>query len=318
MNDQPSNKRNSEELELEKLLSELAGDDPLFEDDRDHFRNSEPDDISISPDETEHALRTVHTRLGFEPGSDASKSTAKIHTLRYVAAAAILLIVFAAGYLLIPVHQHAPAGEMLSVNLPDGTAAELNSETQITYNRMFGRSNRNLSLNGEAYFRVQANDTPFIVTANGSVTEVTGTEFNIRSWSSDPGSPTTVSVTKGEVRFYNKENEDERVTLSKGLTSRWLPGTLAPDEPDSTDERIALAWRKSSLAFAGQQLVVIFNELERKFDTRIDIENDQIASEILTTFYSQPNNLELLLDDITTVKGLSYRKTANGYYVFRE
>lgn len=317
MDTQRYHDENSEEDELKKLLSELKSESSSPDTEADDASAHETDEINISPEETERALRRVHSELGFEPDNSASDST-PFHFFRAFAAAALLLIVFAAGYFLIPVNHQAPLGDTMVVNLPDGSSADLNSGSELTYNRLFGRFNRDVSLNGEAYFRVQTNDLPFKVEANGSVTEVTGTEFNIRSWSSDPGMPTRISVTDGEVYFYGSDRANDRVRLSKGLSSQWLPGQLSPDEPESTDERTVLAWRDQNLAFSGQQLVVIFNELERKFNTRIEIENIRIATEVLTTFYSQPDNLESLLDDITTVKGLNYRETANGFYVFRE
>lgn len=316
-NQQSNNRKNSEGDKLKELLSELNSNDPFFEKESDDFHGSDMEKITVSPEETENALKNVHSKLGFESNTNAAE-TSTIYLFRYVAAAAMLLIVFLAGYFLMPVKHQAPLGDTIAVNLPDGSSVELNSGSELSHNRLFGRFNRDVSLDGEGYFRVQTDNMPFIVEANGSVTEVAGTEFNIRSWSSDPGSPTQISVTEGEVYFYGKQNAGDRVQLSKGFSSQWLPGQLAPDEPDTTDERTALAWRQQNLAFTGQQLIVIFSELERKFNTRIEIENNRIATEVITTFYSQPEDVEILLDDITTVKGLNYRETANGYYVFRE
>lgn len=309
---------NPNRSEIVNLLNELAAEFEIL--DTKIGESYEEKELQISSTETEQALQIIHSKLGFhldsEKKSRKQKPMARHFHLNRLAAA-LIMIGLLAGYLVTPVTYNAPLGEMKTIHLADGSVIDLNSGTQITHNRFFGFTIRNVSIDGEAYFRVQKGDNPFRVQANGTVTEVTGTEFNIRSWSTDPRIFTIVSVTEGHVRFFGANDRSNVVTLSKGFSSSWAYGDITPMEPEVMDQRNTLAWRNRNLSFYGQELIVIFNELERKFNIRIDIENESIANEVLTTFYSRPENVELLLDDITTVKGLSYRKTANGFYVFR-
>jgi transmembrane sensor len=270
----------------------------------------------------DEALSEVHSRLGFpstEPGliPDSGKNPTSVSGLKWVLAAAVILVVLGAGYLLTPRIYIVSHGEMAEIELNDGSAIEMNSGTRIRHNRFFGRSNRTLHLEGEAYFTIRSGDKPFIINANGSTVEVTGTRLNIRSWSSDPGSETSVTVTEGEVYFYPEKSPDKRVVLSPGKMSSWNNNMIEPADPVSVSADRILGWRNNLLHFDDKPLAVILNELERRFDVRIDLEAQEMRYETLTTYYTEQRNLETVLNDISLVKGLRYAKTANGYRIYR-
>jgi len=106
----------------------------------------------VSPAETERALADLHIRLDFKDRTD--RIAGYIQRYGRYAAAAVALIVIGVAILLIPQSVEAPFGEMAVVSLPDGSTAELNSGSVIQFNRLFGITNRKISLNGEAYFAV--------------------------------------------------------------------------------------------------------------------------------------------------------------------
>jgi ferric-dicitrate binding protein FerR (iron transport regulator) len=280
--------------------------------------------------DTEAALRNVQQQLGMSPESGEEQlSTAeitgqkrageRISVLRpfmmYALIAATLLISAGIFWATQPVRTTVPAGEMLSLTLPDGSEVMLNSGSELHHNRLFGYTNRDIELNGEAYFDVQRSDIPFRVEANGSLTEVLGTSFNVRSWDSDPALQTSLTVTSGRVAFQRAEAKASRVILTKGFSSELQNGMTAPSEPVSTDVDQALAWTQHQLAFAVQPLSVIFAELERKFDIEIQWNDPRIGRSTLTSFYNEPESAESVLNDICTVKGLSYTRTSTGYRI---
>jgi len=236
---------------------------------------------------------------------------------KWILAAALILIVLGAGFLLLPKVYMVPYGEIAEIELPDGTQVELNSGTQLRHNRFYGITNRDISMNGEAYFSVRNHDLPFILHANESIIEVTGTRFNVRSWYSDPGSETHVAVTEGEVYFYSAIAPDKRVTLSPGLMSSWNTSMAAPGDPEPASVDRVLSWRENLLNFDEKPLSVILGELERRFDVKIDLEVPELKAETLTTFYTEQRDLEIVLKDICLVKGLRYAETANGYRIYR-
>lgn len=270
--------------------------------------------------EIDKALTDVHKRLGWNINTPKQKTghlSNKIGLYSRYAVAALALIVFGIYFLLMPQTMSVPYGEISTIELSDGSSVTMNSGSTLSYNRFFGWTHRSASLNGEAYFSVQAGDEPFRVEANGTVIEVTGTEFNIRSWQDDPGSETRVAVTEGEVRFYTIKQANEAVQLLPGTMSRWNTKMRTPSSPHKVAENDIAGWRTQRLIFQEQPLIAIFNELERRYDVRIDFEIPEADYETLTAYYSEPQSVEAILEDISMVKDFRYAETANGFRVFK-
>lgn len=292
--------------------------------------------------QTEKALSIVHGRLGFTEAPEENTSTLQRfrnkmpgfnrtrHThspvaqsgfnslrLKWIATAAVVLLICAIGYVLIPKTVSVPFGETRIVELSDGSTVELNSGSRLRYNRLFGFRNRDITLDGEAFFSVEESDYPFTITANQSVIEVTGTSFNIRSRSDEPIVETSVFVTEGSVSLYPDGMPDKNVTLTKGDWSRWNPAMENPVLPEPADAEQMTGWRHNQFVFRNEPLWKIFREMERRFDIRIQLDSENMASEILTAHYSNPQNPETMIQDICHVKGLRFAETSNGFRIYR-
>ncbi|MDX1636561.1 MAG: FecR domain-containing protein [Balneolaceae bacterium] len=273
----------------------------------------------VTETETERALRDLHHRIPeFDPNTESytDLGDGSSRTWRWLAAAAIILLTLGAGYLLIPQTASAPYGEMETVKLPDGSTVQLNSGSQIRYNRLFAHLNRDITLDGEAFFSVRSGDIAFSVETNNSTVTVTGTKFNVRSWSSDPVQETEVTVAEGRVTFSAIENPDTAVTLKPGQLSKLSGSSAVPSPPKKVAVDRFTGWRHNNLIFNEKSLAVIFRELERRFDVNIDVNVTNAHTETLTTYYADPGDVESILEDICRVKGLNFAKTANGYRVY--
>lgn len=272
----------------------------------------------ISSDDIESALENVHQRMDSDGVSQSSPKKQKWLFLysKYLVAA-IALLVFGIGYLLVPASYTVPYSETATVELPDGSTAELNSGSTIQYNRLFSLTGRSVTLNGEAYFTVEPGSDPYTIEANGSVTEVLGTEFNLRSWNTDPNQKSELAVTNGMVRFYPKNNSDRSIELIAGEKAIWDLEMDQPKTVDASDPDSFTAWREQRMVFMDSPLIVILHELERRFDLEIELEAQNMQMEPLTAYYTSPTGVESILEDICTVKGLRFSETANGYRIFK-
>ncbi len=271
--------------------------------------------VKVSEHDTEQALKNVHHRIGV---SDDNKSYSPAMRWRWLAAAAVTLLIIGSSYLLIPVTETVPYGKTATIELPDGSSVEMNSGSEIQYSRLFSYLNREIELDGEAYFRVEVESHPFTVISNNSVVEVTGTEFNIRSWSEEPGREVQVSVASGSVDLYPENARDKKVSLQAGMRSWWSADMEEPAGPEEVSIEDVTGWRENRLVFDNKPLWKIFREIERRFDVRIDIEDEQILNETLTTHYADPDDADGIIADISQVKGLRYSETANGFRIYRE
>lgn len=278
-----------------------------------------PQSPDIQQHEVEEALSAVNSRIDSGAVHPANNQNTAFHvnlSWKWMAAAVILLIA-GAGFLTIPKTIYAPKGEIITTSLPDGSTVDLNSGSELRYNRLFSFMNRKVELNGEAFFSVNDGEHPFVVEANNATIKVTGTEFNVRSWSGDPGKVTEVTVSEGTVQFYREDARDSFVTITPGRLSRLTEQMEKPTAPEKISIDRILGWRDHKLVFNDQPLIVIFRELERRFDVRIQIENSGIGQQKLSTYYADPRNIEWVLNDICRVKGLNYAKTADGYRIYK-
>jgi transmembrane sensor len=274
----------------------------------------------ISEEQVEEALQNVHSRIDRSGPDYSSNQTSSQERYwlyaRYLVAAAAL-ITFGLYFLYTPIHISIPHGEIATIELPDGSSVELNSGSELTYSRFFGRANRDLTLNGEGYFSVEPAAVPFRVKSNGTVTEVLGTQFNIRSWIDDPYSETVLTVTEGKVDFFAERSEHHKVTLTAGKLSRWNLEMEIPIVEDPVRITDSIGWKENRLIFKEQSLIVILHELERRFDTRISLEVPGAGLDTLTAYYSEPKSVTAVLEDISTVKGFRFAETANGFRIFK-
>ncbi|WP_298904093.1 FecR family protein [uncultured Psychroserpens sp.] len=153
-------------------------------------------------------------------------------------------------------------GEYKTVALLDGSEVILNSKSTLTYNEDDWASNRTLTLDGEAYFKVKKGSTFTVVTTNGEV-KVLGTQFNVNS----------VSDLFEVVCFEGKVS-----VLSKGETHVLLPTysvrringhgleTWETSEADPT-------WIHGESTFKSVPLNYVISALESQFNVVIEAKN---------------------------------------------
>lgn len=214
-----------------------------------------------------------------------------------------------------PIVIKAPFGQTITTALPDHSIVELNSGTTLSYNRSFGWVNRRVQLNGEAFFTVKGSDQPFVVITNNGIIKSVNTEFNVRSWNSDPGAETVVTLVKGKLDLAPKSDPQKSVTLLSGQTSRIVKNNPIPTEPVVANVVHTIAWKQDGLSFDSQPLSVIFGEMERRYNIMIRTTNTRILQDSLTIFIARPTGPRDVLNNICEAAKLKYNSTPKGYIV---
>lgn len=244
----------------------------------------------------------------------------RMHAWRWpaVAASLALLLVGAVFYLTWPVTVTAPAGERLTVTLPDGSAVELNSGASLTYaGRSFGWLSRTTSLHGEAFFEVVPHRSVFIARTFNAEVRVLGTSFNVRAWPEDRRGETVVVLGSGKLQLSTRAAASRAVVLQPGQRSRVPVAGAGPSRPEEADVSEAIAWRSGRFVFVDQPLSTILEEMERRFDVHIAVESDEILDDRLTLAYDSPTGPEAILDDIaSSYSRYAYRVLPHGYALY--
>lgn len=153
----------------------------------------------------------------------------RINWTRYVAAAAVILLLGAGAWWFAPsgtqtiekkglVVQKNSRHELTARNtgstlqtiyLLDGTRITLSPESSIHYTRLMAGDTREVSLEGEAFFEVaQDANRPFIVYSGDIITKVLGTSFRVKG-----NDQIVVAVRSGKVAVSRKESATEQYIL---------------------------------------------------------------------------------------------------------
>jgi len=197
-------------------------------------------------------------------------------------AAALLLGVLGGGYGWYQ-WQHAPqyllnlatqAGEVRSMDLPDGSRIDLN--TASTLQVRYFRNRREVVLGqGEAFFRVAPDaGKPFTVDSGASRVRVLGTAFNVRA---DPP-VLVVQVQHGRVEVWKDRKQGRAHALVLG------PGAgIALDPADGRHRTVATVvdavgeWRSGQIYLKRTPLSEVAQELSRYLGTPVVVEGDRLG-----------------------------------------
>jgi ferric-dicitrate binding protein FerR (iron transport regulator) len=156
-------------------------------------------------------------------------------------------------------------GKKTKIVLEDGSEVYLNSESSIRYPNDF-KENRNISLEGEAYFRVAKDSIhPFTVDAKGVLTTALGTSFNISTFHSDE--MVTVTLLTGKVKL-NQEGKDGFIELNPGEES-FLSSIIPVLEKYQVSGMDKILWTKGILKFQEASLFEMKEILERWYGVEI-------------------------------------------------
>lgn len=240
-------------------------------------------------------------------------------TLIWAAAATVLVAAILGGLLLLPGDQVMPyrteVGEHRTVSLPDGSAVELNTDTELLV--QYTDDERRITMNrGEAFFEVVEDvGRPFIVTAGPGAIRAVGTGFAVRL---KPADVVSVVVTEGAVEVIRPPADDSRDVQSAAAPPPFVlhRGQRAEYDRDTTRiERIAAeelertqTWRRGLLVFEDASLAAVVAEVNRYTDTRLVIADPQISKLRLGGTF-KTGNIEALLDVLEQGFGIRVERT---------
>jgi transmembrane sensor len=196
-----------------------------------------------------------------------------------------------------------PYGSKSHVILPDGSVIWLNAGTSLKYTQDFNLSNREVFLDGEAYFDVRKNTKlPFCVKTYGVNIKVTGTAFNVKAYRDEKVIETTVE--RGKVEIYGKGNiefKEKKITVmpkqmaALSFTSaREQTSALAVNRsPEKTghptfqiEKNVATelytSWKDKRWIIEKEELGSLAVKIARKYDVTVEFDCETIKHYVFT------------------------------------
>jgi ferric-dicitrate binding protein FerR (iron transport regulator) len=152
-----------------------------------------------------------------------------------------------------------------SITLPDGSVVWLNGKSRLTYPQTFAADKREVTLEGEGYFKVAKNaQIPFLVKTGDISVRVTGTRFNLKSYPSKNTSE--VVLISGGVKVTLPDKEE--VTLTPNRRMVWNKSTQRYRVSEVPAEE-SIVWTQDRLDFRDELLSTILRKMEYWYDIRI-------------------------------------------------
>ena len=181
------------------------------------------------------------------------------------------------------------------VILPDGTKISLGSKTKFYYDPVYGQVQRNVYLEGEAYFEVSQNkDKPFIVNIDGMKIEAVGTNFNVMAYPED--SLFTTTLLEGSIRLTMEYNAQQ--TVLKPNQQFVYNKNSQHAKINNVDAKDYIIWTSGYYYFYEQTLESIFHRLNYVYGITTEIKSEQLKNTKFTgTFYrgqSVKNIMEII------------------------
>lgn len=238
--------------------------------------------------DTERSYGDLRSKLG------SQKRPVSVY--RYVSAiAAVLIVAFGLFYFLNsanPVEYAAGNADRVEFSLPDDSEVVLNAGSSITFKESNWANNREVKLNGEAYFKVAKGSKFEVLTSQGSVS-VLGTQFSVK----DRVDYFEVSCFEGSVRVVYEGSSE---VLSPGETFKGYADVILNDKTELAEP----SWLSDKSIFKSVPYRQVVDELERQYD--IQISGNSTDSNTLFTGSFSNQNLETALQAITIPLNLSY------------
>ena len=157
-----------------------------------------------------------------------------------------------------------PKGGQYQVLLPDGTKVWLNAASSLKYPEVLGKTERMVTLTGEAYFEVAKDGRPFYVNSKQQSVKVLGTHFNVNTYMDDNVSKTT--LLEGSIALNTSKHSK---IIKPGQQALIGVNSLIAIDKD-VDVQNVVAWKNGLFVFDNAGLKSILNQLERWYDIKID------------------------------------------------
>jgi len=217
-----------------------------------------------------------------------------------IAVAASLVLFFSINNFLFnnDVDYQSNFGEQQIIALLDGSEVILNAKSQLTYNKKNWKTNREVFLNGEAFFKVKKGSKFTVTAPNGTVT-VLGTQFNVntnKNFFDVVCYEGSVKVTSNNIEHIITRNQ--AVRNNNGLTAY---------TPNLQNKRPS--WVSGQSSFKSVPLSIVIDALHKQFNIAFD--SASIDDSIVFTGSFDNKDLNVALASVFETVSVKYYVAEN-------
>ena len=204
---------------------------------------------------------------------------------------------------------NVPYGKVFNLELSDGTKVYLNSGTSLKYPVNFINDlDREVFIDGEAFFEVNTNKSQFIVSSNNTSAYVYGTKFNFKDYPEDNFSE--VILTEGSLGVSEtldniKNNEILMIKPGEKAKVNYTNGEIKRTRVNTS---LYTSWIDGRVAFRNESLPSMIQKLERIYNVVIINNNKDLVEKYFTaTILYKEESINDVLSYLSEVYGLEYQ-----------
>ena len=192
-----------------------------------------------------------------------------------------------------------------TINLPDASNVSLNAKSFLAFNKKDWKNEREVELEGEAFFKVAKGSSFKVNTTSGTVT-VYGTQFNVKQ----RDYYFEVICYEGLVGVtYNSQE----TRLKPGDSFLIIDGKTIAKEKEN---RSTPSWLNNESTFKSLPYKTIIAEFERQYNVTFTLNNVD-TNQLFTGSFTH-DNIDVAIKAITLHLHLTYSKTNNTIILKRE
>lgn len=173
--------------------------------------------------------------------------------------------------------------------LPDGTEVWINSSSTLKYPSVFSENQRDVQLEGEAFFHVTKNHVPFVVHAPKCNVKVYGTQFNVDAYYDQERS--IVALKEGSISI-SGENIKEHFLKPGMIAEIDNSSNVQINKVTKVDDYAD--WMDGKQSFKGRPLKEITDRLGRKFGVHFVYMDPKAAQYTYNLSFSTESLKEIL------------------------
>lgn len=293
----------------DKNLLEVYLDEELKEEKTDNF-----------PKVGQEVWNNVKSQIQFRP-EKASNAKLRRMVFRWLSAAAAIGLLFLLGYQwndsikgrdVIWVENTNEEQEIKVVTLPDSSKVWLNKGGKLSYTPAFDKKERNVTLDGHAFFEVERDEKrPFNVVTGDLRVTVLGTSFDVKSFNDKEESE--VALFTGSVKVNSLANREEWILKpSEQLLYRVGGQNLI----EAFDPDLLAIWRKEEFSFNEVSIDKIIKMLKVHFGKiSVELENPNWLKEEISWTFRKSDKLKDILELICFNKDWQLKELDQNKYL---
>ncbi len=204
-----------------------------------------------------------------------------------------------------------PYGKRFNVELSDGSIVYLNSGSSLKFPVQFiNGMERKVYLDGEAFFNISENNKDiFKVVSNDAITEVYGTQFNVKSYKEDSFSE--IILVDGSLGVKGLSDNQKIVSLKPGFRAN-VNQSNEKIEISKVNTKIYTSWIDGRVIFRDENIDSMILKLERLYNVIITNDNKKLSDNFFNaTIVVEEESIDEVMGYLKEVYKIKYQKFNN-------